>query len=151
MFISNCSFVSLKHKGARRNGVRNNPYAQVKYRLRNMSEIWRHTPMAWCIQVKPFYMLQRHRHWVSHSGVITPCTPLKINRGFGRKSSLHLQCRSIRPARNQHEAGKNQGSLTTTYSSTLKTKAICSSETLVDFKLTTRRYIQEDRTLRVTY
>jgi hypothetical protein len=33
------------------------------------------------------------------------------------------------------------------YSSTLKMKAICSSETLVDFQRTTRRYISDDSTL----
>jgi hypothetical protein len=33
------------------------------------------------------------------------------------------------------------------YSSTLKKEAMCSSETMVDFQWTTRRYIPEDKTL----
>jgi hypothetical protein len=60
---------------------------------------------------------------------ITPCSLLKVNRlppVFTLVSSL-------------------------AYSSILKTKATCSSETLVDFQLTTRRYIPEDTTLQAFY
>jgi hypothetical protein len=34
---------------------------------------------------------------------ITPCSPLKVNRRFGRTCHLHLQGRRIRQARNQRE------------------------------------------------
>jgi hypothetical protein len=36
------------------------------------------------------------------------------------------------------------------YSSTLKMEAGCSSDTLIDFQRTTRRYILEERTLHTT-
>jgi hypothetical protein len=39
----------------------------------------------------------------------TPCSPLKVNRRFGRTCRLHLQGRRIRQARNQREAGSKQG------------------------------------------
>jgi hypothetical protein len=37
-----------------------------------------------------------------------------------------------------------------TYSSTLKMVAICSSETLIDFRWTMRRFIPEERTFRLS-
>jgi hypothetical protein len=46
--------------------------------------------------------------------------------------------KTISQARNQHEAGRT---------ATLNMGATCSSETSVDFKRTTRRYISEDRGL----
>jgi hypothetical protein len=36
---------------------------------------------------------------------ITPCSPLQVNRRFGRTYRLHLQVRRISQARNKHEAG----------------------------------------------
>jgi hypothetical protein len=53
---------------------------------------------------------------------ITPCSPLEINRRFGGTFRLLL----LPP-----------------YSSTVKVEASCSSETSVDFQLTTRRCIPE--------
>jgi hypothetical protein len=66
---------------------------------------------------------------------ITPCGPFKVNRGFGGTYSLHLQPPAFMLAS------------CSAYSSTLKMQAICSSEMLVDFQRTTRRYIPEDSTL----
>jgi hypothetical protein len=63
-------------------------------------------------------------------------------------------------ATNQHEAGSKHSLQTATrfmlfsclaYSSILKMKATCSSETLADFQRTTRRYIPEDVTLSTKY
>jgi hypothetical protein len=36
---------------------------------------------------------------------ITPCSPVKVNRRFGRTCRLHLQGRTVSHASNQHEAG----------------------------------------------
>jgi hypothetical protein len=52
---------------------------------------------------------------------IMPCSPLKVNRRFGGICGLRRQCYS-------------------SYSSTLKMEATFSSETSVDFQLTTQRY-----------
>jgi hypothetical protein len=38
---------------------------------------------------------------------ITPCSPLKVNRRFGRTYSLHLQCRRISQARYQRESSSD--------------------------------------------
>jgi hypothetical protein len=40
---------------------------------------------------------------------ITSCSPLKVNRRFGKSCRLHLQGRRIRQARNQREAGSKEG------------------------------------------
>jgi hypothetical protein len=81
---------------------------------------------------------------------ITPCSPSKINWRFGEICRLHRQSRRISQAIKQRE------SLFATcftlvsclsYSSTLKMEVTCSSETSVDFRRTTRRYIPEDRAL----
>jgi hypothetical protein len=61
---------------------------------------------------------------------ITPCRPLKVNRRFWGTCRLHLYVESC-----------------LAYSLTLKTEAMCSSETSADFQRTTRRYIPEGRTL----
>jgi hypothetical protein len=76
--------------------------------------------------------------------VKTPCSPLKVNRQFGRTCRLHLQGRKIRQARNQSEAGSGPLFF---YSSTLTMEATCPSGTSVDFKRPTWRYIPEDGTL----
>jgi hypothetical protein len=79
---------------------------------------------------------------------ITPCSPLKVNRRFGETYRLHLQDRKISRARNQ--LCLPPAFMLVCYSaylSTPKMKAICSSETSVDFQRTTRRYIPEDNTL----
>jgi hypothetical protein len=73
---------------------------------------------------------------------ITPCSPLKANRPFGGTYRIHLQGRRISRVRNQRESRSLVSC--SAYSSTLKIDAICSSETLVDFQRTTRRYIPED-------
>jgi hypothetical protein len=80
---------------------------------------------------------------------ITPCSPLKFNRHFGRTCRLHLQSRKIGQARSQLEPDSKQSFMLVSclaYSSTLKMKATCSSETSVDFQRTTQRYIPEKRT-----
>jgi hypothetical protein len=82
--------------------------------------------------------------------VITPCSPLKVNRYFGGTCCLHLQGRKIGQARNQREPESKQSFTLVSclaYSSTLKMEATCSSETSADFQRTTRRYISEDRTV----
>jgi hypothetical protein len=82
--------------------------------------------------------------WSVESSVfwdITLCSSLKVNGRFTATCYLHLQSRRI-----YHEAGSIQSSCLA-YSSTLKMKETCSSETLVDFIRTIRRCIPEDRTL----
>jgi hypothetical protein len=72
---------------------------------------------------------------------ITPCSLLKVNRRFGGIYRLHRQVPRIKPSKKpawNQVPGK---------ASTLNTEATCSSETSVDFQRTTRRYIQDDRTL----
>jgi hypothetical protein len=75
---------------------------------------------------------------------IMQCSPLKVNRRFGKVFRLQLQVRRISSA------------LLSTcfllvsclaYSSTLKMEATCSSEKWVGFQRTTRLYIPEGRTL----
>jgi hypothetical protein len=61
---------------------------------------------------------------------ITPCSPLKVSRRFGKTYSLLARW-----------------FLAELIFSTPKMKAICSSETSVDTQRTTRRYIPEDGTL----
>jgi hypothetical protein len=73
---------------------------------------------------------------------IMPCSPLKVNRRFGRTFCLHLQGRRISRKTNQRES-RWQAEF---YPPTLKMEAICSSETSVDFQRITRRYIPEDST-----
>jgi hypothetical protein len=85
---------------------------------------------------------------------------LKVSRRFGGTYRLNLQGRRISRARNQREskwqvvAEVNRLCLPSAfalvscsaYSSTLKIEAIYSSETSVDFQLTTWRSIPEDST-----
>jgi hypothetical protein len=81
---------------------------------------------------------------------ITLCSPLKVNRRCGGTSRLHLQGPKINQARNQRETClPPEFTLVSclAYSSTLKMEATYSSETSVDFRRTTWRYIPEDRTL----
>jgi hypothetical protein len=56
---------------------------------------------------------------------ITPCSPLKFSRRFGRICRLHFQGLAYCMA----------------YLSTIKIEMACSSETSDDFNRTTRRYI----------
>jgi hypothetical protein len=67
--------------------------------------------------------------------VVTPCSPVKVHWRFGGTYLLNTRDRRINQARNQQKADNKQ------------LQAICSSETPVDFKLVTRHYILEDRTL----
>jgi hypothetical protein len=76
----------------------------------------------------------------------TPFTLLKVNWHFGGICHLYFQAWRVSQARNQHEAGSKQ-IFAFFLSSMLKTKAICSSKTLVDFQQTTQHYIPEDWTL----
>jgi hypothetical protein len=75
---------------------------------------------------------------------ITPSSPLKINRSFGRTCRLHHQDRWINRARTSSAFTLDS---CLAYSSTLKTEETCPSETSVDFQRTTRQYIPEDRTV----
>jgi hypothetical protein len=79
---------------------------------------------------------------------ITPCSALKVNRHFKETFRLNLQGRKICRGRNQREI-KCQAELVSSsaHSSTLKMEVTCSSGKSVNFQLTTRRYISEDRTL----
>jgi hypothetical protein len=90
---------------------------------------------------------------------VTPCSPLRVNRRFGGTCRLRLQGRinnfSKKPA------SKQVASTLLVYHmlacwflaenipSTLKMEAICSSETSVDTRRTTRRYIPEVDTLQL--
>jgi hypothetical protein len=80
-----------------------------------------------------------------------PCSPLKVNRRFGGICRFHLQCLTLK----KKESRLLQAVLATyfsliyclAFSFTLKTEAICSSETYVNFQRTTRNYIPEDNAL----
>jgi hypothetical protein len=74
---------------------------------------------------------------------ITPCSPLKVSRRFGKTCRLYIQGRKISHARNQRES-RWQAELV---SCLANIEATCSSESSVDSHRTTRRYIPEDRTL----
>jgi hypothetical protein len=82
---------------------------------------------------------------------ITPCSPLEVNRRFGRIYKLHLEGRRISRTRNQRAPNASTLISCSDYFSILKMGAICSSETLVDFQRITRRYIPEDSTLHNHY
>jgi hypothetical protein len=69
--------------------------------------------------------------------VITPYSPLKVNRRFGRTYHLRLLC--LPPAFALVSCS--------TYSSIMKMEAVCSSDTSFDFQRTTRCYFPKDRTL----
>jgi hypothetical protein len=80
------------------------------------------------------------------------CGPLRVNRCFGGKCRLHLQGRIISQERNQHKIRLYLPPALTlvscfVYSSTLKMEETSSSEMLVDFQRTTRRYIPQGKTL----
>jgi hypothetical protein len=70
---------------------------------------------------------------------ITPCSLLSVNQCFGGTYRLHLQGRRNKFSKKQ----ANKQVLAELISSTMKMKAICSSETTVDTQLTTGRYILE--------
>jgi hypothetical protein len=82
---------------------------------------------------------------------ITPCNPLKHNQCFGGMCRLHFKDQRIRQARNKPGISACHIAFTLVsylaYSSALKMEATYSSETLVEFQRTTRRYIPEDITL----
>jgi hypothetical protein len=61
-----------------------------------------------------------------------PRSMLKVSRRFGGTRRLHPKGRRIRDGRNQRED-----------------RGECSSETPVDFQRATRRYIAEDKTLKI--
>jgi hypothetical protein len=71
---------------------------------------------------------------------ITPCSPLSVNRCFGRTYRLRPQCRKNKLSK--------KGTWKQVTFPTLKMEAICSSATSVDTQRNTRRYIPEDGTLR---
>jgi hypothetical protein len=73
---------------------------------------------------------------------IALCSQMKFNRRFGGICRLYFQGRSWprkQPASSRQEPEP--------YYSTLNTDEKCSSETTVDFRRTTRRYIPEDGTI----
>jgi hypothetical protein len=79
---------------------------------------------------------------------IMSCSPLKVNLRFGGTCHLHLQGWRVCQARNRHETGmKKSSAFRLAYSSTVKTEAICSSYTSLDYQRTARRYIRENKTL----
>jgi hypothetical protein len=79
---------------------------------------------------------------------ITPCSPLKLNKSFGRTYHLHLQDRRLNRAKYQLFLLPAFTLVScSAYSSTLKMELIFSSETSVDFQRTTRHYIPENNTL----
>jgi hypothetical protein len=84
---------------------------------------------------------------------ITPCSPLSVNRRFGRTYRLHLQGRRNKrasrwEASEEHIACHLLASLflAELISSALKKGVICFSETSVDTHRTILRYIPEDGT-----
>jgi hypothetical protein len=81
--------------------------------------------------------------------VVTPCSPLKVNRYFGETCRFNLQGQGISQTTNQHEVVASRACFTIIYCLaylfTLKIEAACSSETSVDFQ----RTISEDRTLQM--
>jgi hypothetical protein len=62
-----------------------------------------------------------------------PCSELKVNSYFGGTLRLHPQDRRINQVGHQHEEVS-------------KTEITCSSETSVEFQLSTGCYIPEDKT-----
>jgi hypothetical protein len=76
---------------------------------------------------------------------ITPCSPLKVKRRFGETYRIHCQGRRISQAK--YERGNSACHLLSCWFRPPKMDATCSSETSVDFKQTTWRYIPRDRTL----
>jgi hypothetical protein len=71
---------------------------------------------------------------------IMPCSSVKVNQRFGGTYRLHLQGQKVSQARNKHEAGSKQSSLT------LNMEAIYSPKMSVYFHHTTWCYIPEDIT-----
>jgi hypothetical protein len=96
---------------------------------------------------------------------ITPCSLSKVNRRSGGTNRPHLPGRRIIWGRNQCESRWQaepepepelcmpSASMLVSclaYFTTLRVEAICSSETSVEFLMTTLRYIPEDSTLYAT-
>jgi hypothetical protein len=79
---------------------------------------------------------------------ITPCSPVKVNRRFGRTCRVHVQGGRIGQGRNLCKALLatcfTLVSGLDSYPSILYMEATCFSETSVDFQRTKRRYIPED-------
>jgi hypothetical protein len=73
---------------------------------------------------------------------ITPCSPLKANRRFGRTYCLQVASRAVLSFPPAFALVSCSA-----YSWTLKMEAICSYQTSVGFQRTTRRYITKDCTL----
>jgi hypothetical protein len=68
---------------------------------------------------------------------ITPCSPLKINRGFGETYRLHLRGRRISRERNQRESRWQAELLAWLILRLWRWRLICTSETSVDSQRTT--------------
>jgi hypothetical protein len=79
---------------------------------------------------------------------VTPCSPAKVNPTFRRNMPLPS------PGSKKQEISKFANFFVLVsclaYSSIMKMEDTCSSETSIDFQLTTRRYIPEARTLRIS-
>jgi hypothetical protein len=79
---------------------------------------------------------------------MTPCSLLSFNRRFGGTYRFHLQGRRNRFSKTSIQAACHLlAGFAKLISSTLKMKAISSSETSVETQQTTRRHIPEDDTI----
>jgi hypothetical protein len=76
---------------------------------------------------------------------VTKCSPMKVNLRFVELHRFQLQCQRVNQVRNQPTASFMLISFLI-YLLTLKMDVIFSSETSVDFRWTTLRYISEDGT-----
>jgi hypothetical protein len=74
---------------------------------------------------------------------VTPCSPLKVNRRFGRTYLLHFQDRRLSQGRIYREASRARLVSYVAYSSVLKIEETYPSETSADFQWATRHYIPE--------
>jgi hypothetical protein len=105
----------------------------------------------WEISLWACKYLLSHVFWrVLYSGIITPCSPLKVNRHFEGIMPPSLGWKN-QLAKNKHEAGSAAALLharfLSAYFSRQKMEAICFSETSIDFQRTTRRYVAEYSTV----
>jgi hypothetical protein len=99
------------------------------------------------------------RIWDSHSGGYedynllgyNACSPLKVYQRFGKTHRLHLQGRKYKFSKKLACHLLSRWFLAKLIFSTLKMEAICSSETSVDTRRTTRRYIAGKCTLQQNY
>jgi hypothetical protein len=77
----------------------------------------------------------------------TPYMPLKGKLRFGPTRRRYLQDQRISQRKKQHQSKWQDMLVTCSACWALKMEAVCSSETIVAFQLTTLRYSREDETL----